>query len=150
MVFWHALLIVTSLALSPVSWAYDGLRVEPASQSLQDVQVALGIQQSLLDVGCLIRSKDDLGLTPPATSGTLTLQLAPLDIDTISGRYSGYGVELNSTRWTGSLRSELRDPKNLTVIALFDERAEERGIPLSSNGSQSLSDLVTDAEVLQG
>ena len=150
MVFWHALLIVTSLALSPVSRAYDGLRVEPASQSLQDEEVAWAIKQSLLDAGCLIRSRDDQGLTPPATSGTLTLQLAPLDTDTVSGRYSGYGVELNSTRWTGSLRSELRDPKNLTVIALFDERAEERGIPLSSNGNQSLSDLVTDAEVLQG
>ena len=85
MFFWHALLILTGVALSPVSWAYDGLRVEPASQSLQDVQVALGIQQSLLDVGCLIRSKDDLGLTPPATSGTAAPALLRLHVGMCGG-----------------------------------------------------------------
>lgn len=141
-------LIMLYLVLTQVSWAYDGLSLEPGSGSQSDQWVSLATEHSLIDQGCRIKARGSNGTTPSSIE-TLVLRLAPMVIDQTHGRYTGYGIQLDSILWTASIRSQLVEPRTQKILDSYAESAEERQIP-SANGSMDLSALATEAQVLDG
>lgn len=139
--------VILFMLIAKLTWAYDGLIVEPG-RSQSDQRVALATEHSLIDQGCTIRAHGSVEYSP-RSGGTLMLRLMPMATDQAQGRYSGYGIQIDSILWTASLRSQLIDPSTQKILASFDETAEERQIP-SSNGSQDLSALVTEGQVFDG
>ncbi len=141
-----ALFTLFLIIASRGGWAYEGLIIEPVGESETDQKVALAIEHALTQTGCHIKAR---GVVARASNvgGTLMLRLSPLITDQAHGRYSGYGLQLDSILWTASLRSQLVEPESQSILATFDETSEERQIP-SSNGSHDLSGLVTNAQLV--
>lgn len=143
-----ALFILFMMVSSKATWAHDELIVEAGSGSLSDQMVALATEHALTEKGCTIRARGSVA-RPANAGGALILQLSPMLTDQAHGRYSGYGVQLDSILWTASIRSQLIDPNTQKILESFDETSEERQT-LSSNSSQDLSALVTDGQLMDG
>lgn len=137
--------VILLMVMSKLTWAYNGLTVESGSGSHSDQMVALATEHSLIDQGCTVIARGGAEHSP-TSGGTLILRLMPMATDQTHGRYSGYGIQMDSILRTASIRSQLIDPVTQKILASFDETAEERQIP-SSNGSQDLSAFVTEGQV---
>jgi hypothetical protein len=128
------------------TWAYDRLLVEPGSASEADYSFSMATEHALAEKACTIAARGAVVRSPNAT-GALVLRIAPISIDQAQGRYSGYGVQLHSILWTASIRAQLIEPNTQKILNSFDEATEERQIP-SSNGSQDLSALATEGQLM--
>ncbi len=141
-------LMLFFMMLTRGSWAFDGLSLEPGSGSQLDQLLSLAAENSLIEQGCKVKIKGSSEISPSAAS-TLLLRLTPVISDQAHGRYMGYGVQLDSILWTASVRVQLIETDTQKILASFEESAQERQIP-SSNGSQDLSALTTDSQVVDG
>lgn len=130
------------------AYAFDQLILEPGSSAQPDRLVALATEHALLEQGCEVKERS-FSDQPPISTGTLILRLAPTTTDRTQGRFSGYGVQLDSVLWSASLRTQLIDPESKKILASFEESADERQAS-SSNGSQDLSAMVTEGQIIDG